>query len=149
MSLSKVVTVENLADCTSQEVFDYVAWHLISQGRQSMDAAKTTCMYWNGELSCAGGCLMPYKWWEQNIKDKTVRGGNANSALWRNLVNCGIVRDDHRFLIQDLQTVHDTFTATSHLSEREFFQEGLEKVAKEYELSLSLVKQHPEWRMAT
>ena len=92
---------------------------------------------------------MPYKWWEQNIKDKTVPDGNANSTLWRNLVNCGIVRDAHRFLIQDLQSVHDTCTANLHLSEREVFQEGLEKVAKEYELSLSLVKQHPEWRMAT
>ena len=92
---------------------------------------------------------MPYKWWEQNIKDKTVRGGNANSALWRNLVNCGIVRDDHRFLIQDLQTVHDTFTANSHLSERKFFQEGLEKVAKENKLSLTIIEQHPEWRTIT
>lgn len=87
-----------------QEIFDKVALHLLTQGRQATDG--TFCQYLTSDgLKCAVGCLIPDGHPAQQC------GGGARDLVIR-FPDLGILPTDlgrysgERFL-QDLQRIHD------------------------------------------
>jgi hypothetical protein len=79
------ITLATLPAATAQQVFDQVARHLLTQGRQARNAEA--CAYRGSEgTMCAAGCLM-------SDEEYAKRGG--------------VVPPGHTDLIQSLQAVHD------------------------------------------
>lgn len=55
----KTITIDNLAESTTEEVFEYIRNHLLTQNRISADI-DGACVYKNEQgLKCAAGCLIP------------------------------------------------------------------------------------------
>jgi hypothetical protein len=81
----------------SQELFDIVAKHLLTQDRQSLDS-DGSCMYRGcGGRMCAIGVLIPDELYEPWM--------DANGALTRVIV--AIDLGEHYELCRRLQRVHD------------------------------------------
>lgn len=98
------ICLANLATKTAQEVFDYVARHLLRQGKkaQTIDCHGTvSCLYRTDEgLRCAAGSL---------VADEEYQKGFEGYA-WGGLVDQGkTVPTVHRHLIKGLQNVHDNY----------------------------------------
>lgn len=92
----KKITTENLAESTEQEVFEFIAHHLLTQKIRAM--SMEGCVYRTLEgLSCAAGCLL-------NDEEAFVSDG---LGIWNILVKNGIVPDAHAKLIRLLQIIHD------------------------------------------
>jgi len=96
-----------------QDVFNFVATHLFTQGEQAID--EDSCKYRVNEegktLSCAGGCLIPDA--EYSL---TLEGVSWREFIFLNR-DCNIYSPTARMLdmtpgmtnlIQSLQSVHDT-----------------------------------------
>jgi len=102
----KKVTIANLAKVTAQEVFDYVANHLLTQIEKSREVHKhkdvqgLTCAYrgQNG-LMCAAGVLF--------TDAQYKKAGDIEKRAWRDLAENGPVPKHHKDLIATLQSVHD------------------------------------------
>ena len=92
-----------------QEVFDYVASHLIRQGRQSKtdDLSYGGCSYrGNGGTSCAVGCLIPdeeYKVVLEGLSVTELLGEKSVPTLTS--LNENI--EDLESMLMDLQVFHD------------------------------------------
>jgi len=83
---------------TAQELFDTVAAHLITQGKQSL-GTDVFCKYrGDGGLKCAIGCLIP--------DDKYETWMDCGGALHPVLKTIGL--EEHFNLCRKLQVVHDS-----------------------------------------
>ena len=92
----KIITLATLHAATEQEVFDYVAHHLLTQNKKAK--ADTQCAYRGGDnLKCAAGCL---------ISDNEYKGSFEGNS-WDELIAKDLVPSDHKALIMNLQNVHD------------------------------------------
>lgn len=125
----KKITEANLGSCTEQEVFDYVAHHLLTQATQALRSRRNDtgedspkrCTYRTDEgLSCAVGCMFSDDFIE------VLREEGHLTRPW------GIIRRYHNLegpdrLLDNLQHVHD-------LSEPEHWKKLLRKVAKNFGL---------------
>ena len=111
----------DLKTATSQEVFEYVANHLLHQGEQCV-TKKGKCAYKNGKLSCAAGCLIPDE--EYNV--------NMEGESWCNLDYANNF-PDHMLLIENLQSLHDSFVPS-------VWKTQLINIAIEYELDYDFLQ---------
>jgi hypothetical protein len=117
-----MITIATLPNHTDQEVFDYIANHLLSQGEKCQEIDDIydgpLCKYRNSDnQSCAAGCLFgpgEYK--------PSYEGNN-----WVNLRDKGIVPETHFGLITALQRVHDTVLA-------DMWYRALQLVAQDFNL---------------
>lgn len=101
MSNIKVVSIANLAESSSQEVFDFVADSLLRQGRKSMIGTK--CAYrGEGGAKCAAGFLLP-------DECEVVKEPSYNSLIWVELAFKELVPRVHTHLVRDMQRIHDGF----------------------------------------
>ena len=123
---------------TPQEVFDYVAKHLIKQGRQSWLQSYGCAYRGEGGLSCAAGCLVTDEEYAQATRDDVsdLEGSSAfnlssllSSPFWKR----------HEKLIQELQLVHDNDDEVTFSPSRVFLPAELKKklaaVAKDFNLN--------------
>lgn len=127
-----MITLATLKDATSQQVFDHVAKHLLTQNMQS--ARNGNCKYrGDGGLMCAAGCLMSddeYAEINKRHEIDVLHGKN-----WGFLSDCtDAVPEIHSSLIQDLQIVHDSPIGTIN------WKAGLEKVSIDHELNDDILK---------
>lgn len=117
-----MITLATLSNYTEQQVFDYVANHLLSQGEkcEDFDDYMTPACVYKNEVNqrCAAGCLIGPGEYSRTFE------GNS----WEALVESKIVPTDHWSLITGLQKVHDTWAA------RHWYG-GLQQLAKERNLS--------------
>lgn len=102
------ITLATLPEKSAQEVFDYVATHLLTQNERSILSYDDTeyfedeniigCMY-RGEngLKCAAGCLMS----DEEYKPEW------EGIIWAELTTFKHVPNAHIFLIRALQEIHD------------------------------------------
>lgn len=95
----KRVTVSNLHKRSAQQVFDYIANHLIVQNKRSLGPDGHNCVYRDEihGLSCAAGCL---------FTQRTYRKYHENQS-WRSLTRNNGVPGEHEDLISELQFIHD------------------------------------------
>lgn len=124
-----MITIATLPNHTDQEVFDYIANHLLSQGQKCQDFnddSSPVCVYRNSDnQSCAAGCLFgPGEY-------KPSHEGNN----WVGLRDKGIVPGFHCELITALQRIHDTRAAD------EWYKE-LNQLAKELDLNRTNLNQY-------
>jgi hypothetical protein len=114
----KKVTTDNLTECTDQEVFDFIANHLLVQNEKSMDKEQDRCLYRssNGHM-CALGCLMTDSYYNGNMESVTVK----------TLIKGFAFPNLHSELLVVLQNIHDRFLV-------ENWQSQLNKVAENFNL---------------
>lgn len=117
----KKVTLANLAAATPQEVFDQVATHLLTQGRECMYLGR--CFYRLDGMMCAAGCLIGDDEYTEAME----------SLNWRKLVEMEKVPSAHEDLIFGLQLVHDSKPPQS-------WKECLRNVARDYHLNWAVVE---------
>lgn len=92
------ITLKTLSTATEQEIFNQVATHLLTQMEVSQDKNSMSCLYRgpNG-LKCAAGCL---------IADDEYLPEMEGEA-WASMSYDGIVPEEHKSLIDNLQIIHD------------------------------------------
>jgi hypothetical protein len=123
------ITLATLHLATEQEVFEQVAKHLLKQNSKSgiyLQGASSdmSCRYRGLDgLSCAAGCLMSEEEFNYNMEGKD----------WFGVVNARYAPDVHKYLIFDLQNVHDNWDVVS-------WKEFLIKTAQEYKLDHSFIQ---------
>ena len=99
-----MITLATLEAATAQEVFDQVASHMMRQKERSM-LEDSVCAYRGKEgLKCAAGCLIS----DEEIQLFSFESTGLNTLPWTCLINRGIATDNHRSLISELQTIHDS-----------------------------------------
>jgi len=93
----KTITINNLAESTTEEVFEYIRHHLLTQMQQSKND-KGICFYRNEQgLKCAAGCLIPDNMYYPDLEYRK----------WDSLVIRNFAPEDHMELIQEMQRIHD------------------------------------------
>lgn len=128
----KTITVHNLKESTAQEVFDFIANHLLTQNEQSVvrsdidhprEIPMNGCLYRMEKegriLKCAAGCLIPDEDYSPEFEGRFV---------WSTIVRKYFTDSDyHTTLISDLQRLHDGFPVS-------YWPEKLTKLALEHNL---------------
>lgn len=95
----KTITINNLAESTTEEVFEYIRHHLLTQMQQSKND-KGICFYRNEQgLKCAAGCLIPDDMYYPDLEYRK----------WHSLVTQEFAPEDHMELIQEMQRIHDRY----------------------------------------
>lgn len=88
----KTITINNLAESTTMEVFQFVEHHLLTQNAQSRSQEDGTCCYHGDRhLKCAAGCLIS--------DDEYTPKFEANN--WSTLVRKRLVPAAHSELIEE------------------------------------------------
>ena len=117
----KQITLATLPTATEQEVFDYVAHHLLTQNQRSVDPKSKRCAYRGKDnLTCAAGCLMADDEYNPEFE----------GWPWSSLIGRDCVPRTHRDLIGYLQSVHDN-------NHPDNWAQCLKKVAKEFSLKFN------------
>lgn len=118
---------------TAQEIFDYVARHLLTQGKKSvLPDTEDVCAYrGKDDCKCAAGCLIPDDRYKPEFEQK----------LWNTAASFGIAQHFPEYLeflglIRELQLVHDRY-------EPEAWKEALVEVAQVHHLDFSVVQSWP------
>ena len=128
-------------ELTAQGIFDKVATHLFTQGKQALNASGK-CMYRGMDnTTCAIGCLIPDEKYEANFENKGVNSSTLELAF----------PEFKPFdeLLSDLQTVHDdgdfynrethSYTKKAGWKSTENMKEVLTSVANKHKLSVSVL----------
>lgn len=96
-----MITLKTLPFATEQEVLDQVVAHLLTQNARSQLPLGGPCVYRGPRgLKCAAGCLISDQEYHPSWLDKR----------WAVLVDAGEVPATHKFLIADLQRIHDNIS---------------------------------------
>lgn len=126
MNNLKVVTTSNLKDCTEQEVFDFIANHLLTQKvKASNELGK--CFYRTSDgRKCAAGCIIEDSFYKESFE------GHDWSFIKNEYSTESINLDYHFKLIYNLQSIHDTKGII-------FWKESLKRLAEERNLSTEIL----------
>lgn len=89
---------------TTQEIFDKVATHLLTQGCRSVDE-NGRCMYRMGSLRCAVGCLIEDPYYRPELETKISTNVGVIIALTFSLGR-SLLQAEER-LLNRLQILHD------------------------------------------
>ena len=113
---------------TRQQIFDFVVNHLFNQGVKA-GGPNEGCYYRtsDGALSCAVGCLIPDK-----LYDEAMECGTVHTLLLR---FCNILPDyfwSNRFFLKELQILHDTCPDTKFTTT--YLNENFKDIAFRYGL---------------
>lgn len=93
-----LVRIEHDEPVEAQELFEYIAKHLIQQGGRATD--NSVCAYRGTHgRTCAAGCVIPDKLYRPDMEGSVVNSDHfpLPASLRR-----------HTGLVRDLQLVHDT-----------------------------------------
>lgn len=107
----KEVSLFNLQESTAQEVFNFVAKHLLTQNKRAFNHGCRYKICKDGKvLKCAAGCLIP-----DNIYSSSMEG-----STWSGLTTAfPQFSSQHNELIRRLQIVHDSSSVENWSSELE------------------------------
>ncbi len=104
-----MITLDSLDLTSEQEVFNYVANHLLTQGKQAKikhpnaGFANDVCAYRSGELKCAAGCLIRDDEYQLSMENKGIGSVVDEYAHLPGIARVGpILR-----LLTNLQSIHD------------------------------------------
>jgi hypothetical protein len=121
------ITLKTLEQATTQEVFDQVAEHMLTQDELSM--LNGTCVYrGDNGLKCAAGCLIG----DDEYNNELMEGFTWADMLDR--LDVG-VSTKHNELISKLQNIHDGI-------ECDLWSARLLAVATAFELSDKVITEH-------
>lgn len=134
----KEITIDNLDSSTRQEVFDFIATHLLTQKEKSTNKQGrildhnpyTECRYRGPRgLKCAAGCIIPDEYYDRDIE----------GSIWSRVVDFSGFSNNHETLILVLQKIHDTIHVQHWplhlkklaLSQKLIWNENLELLSKD------------------
>lgn len=113
----KTITINNLAESTTEEVFEYIKHHLLTQMKRCVDD-KGYCLYRNEQgLKCAAGCLIPDDMYYPDLEYRK----------WYSLVIEKFVHKEHRGLIQRMQRIHDDVPVDSWKHHLDLLRKDIEE----------------------
>ena len=118
----KTVTIDNLAESTAQEVFDFIVSSLLKQGEQCCDVDGICAMRGINGTCCAAGFLVPDDKYDEQMELKD----------WYEVIDEFKISESHMCLIAHLQGVHDAYSADQ-------WGDYFEQVAQEYELNTEVL----------
>lgn len=123
----KQITLATLAEATEQEVFDFVANHLLTQNEKA--EINFQCRYrGDNGLKCAAGALMTDEEYLPSFDESPVGCG------WGALVLKEQVPNTHCEFIRELQMVHDCSLPHNWYHE-------LKSFAKTHELDFTFIRE--------
>lgn len=127
---------------TAQQLFDFVAWHLLEQGAPSLrtvvDEAdgrlgNITCAYRGQEgRMCAVGCLLRDDEYVPNMEGRSARGLKDHGKLPVRLY-------PHIDLLMRLQILHDSGRRLAPTLVRSLWTQGLRDLARREGLDTSVL----------
>lgn len=134
----KEITIDNLDSSTPQEVFDFIATHLLTQKEKSTNKhgsildhnPNTECRYRGSRgLKCAAGCIIPDEDYDRDFEGRA----------WFTVVDYSGFSGAHIGLISTLQNIHDTINVQHWpqrlkelaLSQKLIWNEDLELLSKD------------------
>lgn len=94
----------------TQEVFDKVVKHLLTQGKKSDDKAMG-CRYRHHGLKCAVGALIKDKFYGFDLEGipLSLLGENDANPVWEACVLSGVKNNSkNEFLLVECQRIHDS-----------------------------------------
>jgi hypothetical protein len=96
-----MITLATLNEATEQAIFDQVGKHLLTQNKKSERNDK--CVYRSPEgLKCAAGCLI------SDEEYNPAMDSDGEGTSWESLIKRELIETDkHKFIIRDLQRIHD------------------------------------------
>ena len=121
---------------TEQEIFDRVARHLLTQGREAQDHNKINgayvCRYKTADgLMCAIGCLIPPENYSEAMEGKRVMHNEVYSRLPK------LAEEVRANLLVSLQAIHDgSFPIV--------WKRELEGLGKRLELDTKVLEEFPD-----
>ncbi len=117
----KRITFHNLAKASAQQVFDFVAAHMLKQNKQCKEGDRCRYRVETGKhkkvLKCAAGCLIPRKDYQKRMEGKGWDWVSVSLDL----------QNPHCNLIQSLQRIHDGNTPDT-------WKKKLENMARDRDL---------------
>lgn len=122
---------------SSQEIFDKVATHLLTQGKRAL-LPSGDCAYRGQDGSkCAIGCLIPDDLYEGTFKQ-------YEGKVWcvipdDELLKIGIEKDKNYRLLTQLQSVHDNL-----YEDPAFWKQDLRKLAEGFVLGMTALDAFPD-----
>jgi hypothetical protein len=107
--VARYPTMRDLERMDDQAIFDYVARHLLTQGRRATPVEGIGCLYRGPDgRSCAIGCLIPAEYYHPVIEGIGVR--DLTGRLLCGVPSLGRWFADHLALLVSLQGIHDTIS---------------------------------------
>lgn len=132
------ITLATLPQASAQDVFDFIATHLLTQGERALSLEPgapdetIACVYRTSTgLKDAAGCLMSDDEYSVDMEGYT----------WESLATASIVPSAHTRLITDLSSVHD-----DHRPEE--WMARLKKVAVRYSLETAGIEHLSQSKLA-
>ena len=92
------ISVKTLSSVSAQQVFDFVANHLLRQNQKALQHEICKYRVENSDLKCAAGCLIP-----DDIYDPKMEG-----TRYHGLIPKYAFPNEHVYLIEELQSIHDS-----------------------------------------
>jgi len=106
----KVITIHNYQEATKQEIFDFVANHLLTQNEKALNYSNE-CVYRtekdNKVIKCAAGCLIPDVDYNSEIECKSWTKIGLGKFM-----SC-VIDSDNDKIIRKLQQIHDNFLVST------------------------------------
>ena len=94
----KTISLDNLHECSLQEVYKFVASHLLIQNKKSL-SIRGKCLHKDQDGNrCAIGCL---------VGDRAEEFDNYD-LIWTDLVRRKNLTDNHQYELGKLQRIHDS-----------------------------------------
>lgn len=118
----------SLETASEQEIFDFVANHLFTQGKPAVTVHTNTCSYRTADgLSCAAGCLLTDDQYSPAFEGRS----------WDSLVECNSMPKIHVNLIAGLQRIHDAWLEYYIEGDLGYLNYNLNKLANDHNLQFT------------
>jgi hypothetical protein len=121
------MTIQQINNKSFQEIFDFVANHLLTQNERAFE--NEMCCYRAGNLKCAVGALIADEDYDCNFENKSLL--SLRNELEKSIFS--YIEDNKVILLNQLQCIHDSYGPESWL-------ERLSLLAKELTLNDEILK---------
>ncbi len=91
---------------TIRQLFDFVKNHLLTQNEKSFSEVRGYCMYRQGSLKCAIGCLISDEQYNGELENKLLFVTSSVDEAVNNSIGRELTYDD-RVILRKLQHIHD------------------------------------------
>lgn len=116
---------------TKLEVFEKVRNHLLTQNRRCSTESEGCRLRDDCGNKCAVGCLIDDKFYRETLEHNSeIELGDTNVELQDALINSGVPFKECKYLLKDLQILHDTTPVPQWESELNLLKAKLVKTGE-------------------
>jgi hypothetical protein len=123
------MTIQEVNNKSFQEIFDFVANHLLTQNAKSVEH-NGTCLYRCGDLKCAVGALISDEDYKCSFEQNSVRllAGKIEKTIFSD------IEESRLTFLMHLQEIHDDYAI-------EEWSEKLSILGSDYNLSNKILEE--------